>query len=642
MITHLSISEKSAARVGLKPVALRDLPRIVVCAGPNGSGKTRFLRLINDLVNTSKQAKLIGKANLVSSETEARKMIDSLTANIPNSAPSSLRESFNQGMSEYFKKLEHLQMMIDSHDSVIFSQEALMDWKIAIAQISSSVVDYYAKLHRPRRTQELTDAQISERLEETKKLGLAGPLRGICPYLAYIAKAICHSHNSVIAEKYKGEIEDAQRFNNLLHDLVGTKIGFAIDEYAEIIPTWRGRILDEEELSEGERVLIAWSISMHEQHNYLKSAILFLDEPELYLHPEACIDAIERLKNKVIGEYGQIWIATHSVPLLAHYGVDSIYFVKDGSIERAGSRRIEEVVDSLLGGPAGRAKLSTYLLDADAVAFSHFAVQCILSPGVVDHKPAQAGIPMDKQERQFHEMLRNRISSNNSLRILDFAAGKGRFAAALSEFSNDYAQHVIYYAYNDPSFEDEIDHQDCLRNIGLLSQPGESNQYISNSLAELQGQPPFDVILMVNVLHEIPAPEWLSVLRSLERLLHPEGFLLIMEDLLPPVGELPHSRGYIILDEVGLAHLFACRPQDIVLSKSDDRLLAVSIERSKLRSANENTRIKALEYVHERAKEKIVSIRKLDKRHLTHQMGRQHAHYTMLYTNAHLALADLQ
>jgi SAM-dependent methyltransferase len=231
------------------------------------------------------------------------------------------------------------------------------------------------------------------------------------------------------------------------------------------------------------------------------------------------------------------------------------------------------------------------------------------------------------------------------LRILDYAAGKGRFAAALNESAGDLGKPisslVVYHAFNDPSFWNTADERDCSRNIGSLSQDGEIKDFMWTSLAKLQCQKPFDLIVMANVLHEIPAMEWLEIMREIGKLLTSDGFLLVMEDLLPPVGELPHARGYIILDEVGLALLFESTPESILLEKRDDRLLAVAIPRDSVLKASDKTRRLSLEYIRNLAKEQIQFFRRLPATERTHQAGRQHAHYTMLYTNAHLTLDGL-
>ncbi|WP_374759976.1 AAA family ATPase [Acidithiobacillus thiooxidans] len=61
-----------------------------------------------------------------------------------------------------------------------------------------------------------------------------------------------------------------------------------------------------------------------------------MDEPENHLHPSAVIDLLDAIKEQ--NPHGQIWIATHSIPLLSHYDEGSIWYVDEGSISFAGRK----------------------------------------------------------------------------------------------------------------------------------------------------------------------------------------------------------------------------------------------------------------------------------------------------------------
>lgn len=51
IVRELFCPAAAAGPLGLKAFHLRDLPPIVALAGPNGSGKTRLLRLFKDIVS---------------------------------------------------------------------------------------------------------------------------------------------------------------------------------------------------------------------------------------------------------------------------------------------------------------------------------------------------------------------------------------------------------------------------------------------------------------------------------------------------------------------------------------------------------------------------------------------------------------
>lgn len=69
-------------------------------------------------------------------------------------------------------------------------------------------------------------------------------------------------------------------------------------------------------LSDGQKVLLKLAVQLHAQQIALTDALVFLDEPENHLHPAVLNEVIDILLSKV--ETGQVWIATHSVSLIAN------------------------------------------------------------------------------------------------------------------------------------------------------------------------------------------------------------------------------------------------------------------------------------------------------------------------------------
>lgn len=433
------------------------------------------------------------------------------------------------------------------------------------------------------------------------------------------------------------QLQEAKVFNDILRALLDAELGFTVED-AEVLPTFRGLPFVPVEISPGERILFTWAISLHRQRQALSSAIVLIDEPESHLHHEACIRALTKLRDDVLGPEGQIWLATHSVPLLAWGGLDSVHFVKDGAIEFAGNK-VTSVVESLLGGKEGRDRLKTFLSDADEIAFMEFAVQCVLPAGVADPKTG------DKQQTQFIEMLNQRLSSQQQIRLLDFSAGKGRFGGALHERLSAHAdaslrQRIEYHAYNAPQFTSDAVKAACKARIADLGQPGAVGDYYWESLSQLHARhgQAFNLVILCNVLHEIKPENWLTVFRDIDALLAPDGILVVMEDLFPPVGELPNERGYLLLDEFGLGLLFGDPKGVKVLQKRENRLLAAEIPKPLVARVTKDTREKALQHLRDYAKEQVSRIRSEVMPSPSHRKGREHAHYSILFTNASLAL----
>jgi predicted ATP-binding protein involved in virulence len=170
---------------------------------------------------------------------------------------------------------------------------------------------------------------------------------------AKFIKSLCKSE---IAQEYHGKVkgkiyyashEEVQSRNiklfNLLKDVVkeimNKKLDYYTDEHLTPIVTLDKRILNPSELSDGEKELLAYCTFLVLQRQdeignktlSLKNKILLLDELELFLHPKAQIDLINGLRN-LVGENGQIWLATHSLSILSVLDRDEIWLMDNGDI----------------------------------------------------------------------------------------------------------------------------------------------------------------------------------------------------------------------------------------------------------------------------------------------------------------------
>lgn len=629
MITQIFFPPDLAKNRGLLGGKLERLGKVVILAGPNGSGKSRYLNLVLEIC----------KVNLTFAD---------------------LGQSFLDGQIAFTETLLKPELSFEETDQL---QRSLIDLRDQRRRASLSIEAARSTVFLPPRSNDppapiqlsypanntaindaraLSPAHLKQVAESTSTVGFLHAFAGMHAYCTQIAQAMYHAEHPFVMNRQTviQQQQDAKLFNTILRSLLGGEISFTVDG-TEILPLFRGRPLDMNELSTGERILLTWAISLHRQGPRLSRSIILIDEPESHLHHEACIRALTKLRDEVLGPEGQIWLATHSVPLLAWGGLDAVHFVKDGTIVFAGNK-VTSVVESLLGGKEGRDRLKTFLSDADEIAFMEFAVQCVLPAGVADPKTG------DKQETQFIEMLSQRISSQQPIRILDFSAGKGRFGSALRERLATYQDAPLrpqleYHAYNAPQFTDDAVKEACKERIAALEQPGSVDDYYWESLSQLQAKhgQTFSLITLCNVLHEIKPESWPAVFRDVEALLAPDGVLLVMEDLFPPVGELPNERGYLLLDEFGLGLLFGDPKGPRVLQKRENRLLAVEIPKPLVARVTPQTREAALRYIRDHAKEQVSRIRSAVTPAPSHRVGREHAHYSMLFTNASLALESV-
>ena len=126
--------------------------------------------------------------------------------------------------------------------------------------------------------------------------------------------------------KYSPETERAKFNSEYCLPLLGTEL--VPDETGE--PTLFGRSisdLSKAPLSPGQKYILRLCVALY--CNIIpEGAILFLDEPESHLHPKTLLDIFDKLKNNF--KLGQMWIATHSVELIARFYYRDIWYMDTG------------------------------------------------------------------------------------------------------------------------------------------------------------------------------------------------------------------------------------------------------------------------------------------------------------------------
>jgi SAM-dependent methyltransferase len=339
---------------------------------------------------------------------------------------------------------------------------------------------------------------------------------------------------------------------------------------------------------------------------------------------------LEALRKDVLGEEGQIWIATHSIQIIAWAGANALYSVEGGVVSYAGNK-VKQVIDSLSGGEQRREHLRDFLASADHFGFFHFVGQCLSSPGVVDASDR------DDQEKVFARLVKGMCTPGHTLRVLDCGAGKGRLADAIARESTDLAA-LNYFLYDlDPKFTEH--RSQALRRLRELGATGDlldnlGSLRVENSRVHL--------VVLCNVLHEIPKDDWLRMFSSLKDVLLPEGRLIIIEDQEPAVGELPHEKGFLLLDKNELAELFggdAGHVEDKSPGEgvANGRISVLCVPREHLESATQETLSRALKSLQRRANDEVDKLRRAGA--TGQRNGRRHALYVLLAFNAHRALS---
>jgi energy-coupling factor transporter ATP-binding protein EcfA2 len=582
VITKIRFPADHPLRRGLKTEELHDLGPMVVLAGPNGGGKSRHLNFVQTLVSQYHNP----SGRYVDNTSDQRlPLIEDTTA------------------GEYL------------HAEQIRYQPG---------------------------AKTMTSDSISLRDFDTKLSEIAGgSYRAVAEgwriYLEATARALWNGTNAKAGSdpNITKEYEVALTFNELLTKLIGATVEPEIAENARVVPTLFGRRLEQQSFSVGQQVLVCWAILLMKQGGHYMDKIVLLDEPEVYLHPDICVQAIERLQT-TLGEHGQIWIATHSLPLIAWTWnrTDSLYFVQDGKADRASSTP-SRVWQTLLGGKETRDALVSFL-DGDATAaVTRFAADCLLPPGVASSRPD------DPQPKQLVSIVADRLRRGETVRILEIGTGRGRLVAEIvAMLRNDSelcSEQLAYIAYEDPIFVDTVNKALCEKHLEALRSLGAQAHY-STDLAELQARDVnhVDLTVLANTLHEVPVDGWLALFEQVRNASKLEAKLLVIEDQEPRIGELPHPRGFLILEKNECEALVNAAVRERVDMHSGRRLTAFEIPVESLINVTGDRLARALRLVAERSKGEIRRLR--DGTVESHKAGRRHAFFAMLHLNATLAL----
>jgi predicted ATPase/SAM-dependent methyltransferase len=664
-ITEVDIPESDTSSVGLKHISMKKIGDIVLLAGKNGSGKTRILNLIRTKTalrhqiienseNASKQIDKLSKKNQelvqyirnVDNEIQTRfKYIDKLKKEIEQNPPHIDRqeriikekkeeiESFESQKKNFAQEIEQIKHQIQQEN--IFLNVHLPINPSSDKQPIETVNFVPNKTELEDWTTQ-TEKQWKQQATQANALGVQKLHQATIPLIQQVASRWFNAtHPKFTTEdiqKAQKAINDFERLQDIVKSFLNSELNFDLDGHSTIF----GKPIAKSELSAGQTILLQLCVAIFTQGASLSNYIIFMDEPENHLHPSAVIDFIDAVRRH--NPTGQIWIATHSIPLLSHFDASSLWFVEDGIVKHSG-KKPELVLNSLLGGEEGIQKLRDFTSLPSELAQNRFAFECLFSPQVVETDSS------DPQSIQLNNLLKNIWESTESINLLDFGAGKGRMIANLADYDNVSSGTLDYYAF-DPSSSDK---NCCLKNI-LLSYSDAEDRY-HNSIESLRtkvGDNFFDVIVLSNVLHEIPYTSWCEVFTDIQILLKDDGHLLLIEDCLIPTGELPHKNGFLIFSRLHLQKLLNIPPTETKFKSHDarfnseaqrDRLMAHLIPSIYLGNISPETIKIALQELKRTATSKIRAIRADGPE--TYSNGLAHSFWIQQMANATLCLIEL-
>lgn len=610
-------------KYGLKAFIMERVGKVVVLAGKNGAGKTRFLRRLSSWL--SENMPHFGTLNQLNLNRQniAR---SHLPARAKNEGSWWLEEAVWTSIVKLYNIEPSAEWLPQIRENIYHLEFSSDETPVFVEFVPKRIDFVDPNLLSPK--------NLNERARAVEKVGMLSLNENVLARVQAIQNryyAATHPR-STIAEPEKGvAIRHYEGLQEVVRRFLRTEITRSINDYAELF----GREIGTLDLSDGQKVLLQFCVAIHAQAEKLSSLIIVMDEPENHLHPEAMLDSISAIENSLTD--GQIWIATHSIPLLAHFDPDSIWWMEDGLIQHAGSQP-EKVLAGLIGGGDRIEKLSDFLGLPAVMAANNFAFQCLLPPNVfrTDNR--------DPQTYQIQKLMGQKYNGT-AMRILDFGAGRGRLISAMRENWTDIEKlkaEIDYIAF-DISKEFSGECKDAVSRVYGNSE----NRYFNEErvLRENLAKGSVDVLVMCNVFHEIAPGGWLNLFSEsglIRSALKPDGFLLVVEDMEMRIGEKAHQGGFLVLDSCDLKLLFRIPERDSGFSvddaRNDGRLKAHCIPAKYLAGASIAALKETLEQVRHLAKEEIKTLRSSVP---TYREGRKHAFYVHQFANASLALETL-
>lgn len=641
-IDRLNIPEFITSQLELKEVKMERLNKVVLIAGKNGSGKSRLLKLIKDQIQNTPNNIRINSLNKSISDYKTQISNEKKNIELVNS------QLINNNLVQ--TQIDYLNQQIKNYENNIKSNtDTIRNWEEELQKASyftffpekeeNVLVDFVPNSLTLKDSYTISPHELDNYAQYIYHIGTNNISEGTIPAIEKIQKKWVNANtvtiddlNISLSEKTKID-EDYKKLKEYIKLFLNTDLKRTKDGYPEIFNLRIGAA----QLSNGQKILLQFCMALFAQEVNLENLIIFMDEPENHLHPAALIEVLEKITPHI--KNGQVWIATHSINILAHFDPSNIWYIENGEISYAGNVP-RTVLKGLLGDEDEIEKLSNFLALPAQMACNNFAFESLFYPNVLITGPE------DPQVNQIHQIIKDRTIKGDKLKVLDFGVGKGRLLSTIYENerirNSNATDWLDFYGY------DIFDTYQEICNKAFVNIYGSCENRYFNDAKELRAthdENTFDFIVMCNVFHEIEPKDWLNLfnsITSLFKLLKEDGYLLIIEDQYLAVGEKAHSNGFLVFDELEFKKLFKITSADKYLStdyRKDGRLKSHHIPKSCITRIDTTSKKEALEILLQNSKDEIKRLRKVTEP--TFKTGKSHGFWAQQLANASLALEEL-
>lgn len=333
------------------------------------------------------------------------------------------------------------------------------------------------------------------------------------------------------------------------------------------------------EMSPGEKILFYFCLFLYYiNNNNKKKIIIIIDEPECHLHPNKLIYLINKLLS--FDFISELWIASHSLFLVPLFNFDSIILLENGNVTSRNSQMYKKVYNALVGNE--NVDIFEFLKSIDSWMYYQWIVEMFSLPIPKDD--------LDNKDEQFimiNKYCLNKLNTNKKLKILDYGAWKCRIYDCLEMNKKDVKQYIEYEAFEPYPDCDYKYNEKIVLYTDRSSLPNDN----------------YDIIILMNVLHEIPVDEWADVLNNIGKCLVDDGKLIFIEVKSLTHGEQPYgNNGFLILNDEAIK---ICFPKAIKISFEENKSNAWIIDKFSLMLVDEKTIIDAIQTLHKTTKNEL-------------------------------------